>query len=152
MQVDEGALLRLPARFAMVDGCFDPLHRGHIAYFREAAELGLPVLCNLACDDYLRDHKRREPLLAEDERAAVIDAVRYIDYVFLARHGTAYSLHKLRPAYYVKGADWEGRLPPEQVAVCQELGIQIVFVDCTLNSSTRILQTFLERGHVHHTV
>ena len=34
----------------MVDGGFDPLHEGHIAYFAAAAELGVPVLCNLASE------------------------------------------------------------------------------------------------------
>jgi glycerol-3-phosphate cytidylyltransferase-like family protein len=28
-------------RVAMVDGGFDPLHGGHVAYFREAARLGV---------------------------------------------------------------------------------------------------------------
>lgn len=152
MLVDEGAVQRLPARFAMVDGCFDPLHRGHIAYFREAAALGLPVLCNLAADEYLRTHKHREPLLAEHDRATVIDSVRFIDYVWIARHGTAASLLHLRPAYYVKGADWRSGLPENQDVLCRELGIEIVFVDCVLNSSSRILQEFLERGHVHHAI
>jgi nicotinic acid mononucleotide adenylyltransferase len=41
------ALKEYRGRVAMVDGAFDPLHRGHIEYFRAAAELGLPLLCNL---------------------------------------------------------------------------------------------------------
>ena len=32
-------------RVAMVDGAFDPLHRGHIEYFRAAAQLDAPLLC-----------------------------------------------------------------------------------------------------------
>ena len=42
-------------RVAMVDGAFDPLHRGHIEYFRAAAErLSAPLLCNVASDSYVR--------------------------------------------------------------------------------------------------
>ena len=67
------------ARVAMVDGAFDPLHHGHIAYFKAARELGAPVLCNLASDRYVRTKHR--PLLTETQRATVIDAIRYIDYV-----------------------------------------------------------------------
>ena len=40
-------------KVAMVDGAFDPLHAGHVAYFEEATELGVPVLCNLASDRYV---------------------------------------------------------------------------------------------------
>ena len=37
----------LAGQVGMVDGGFDPLHRGHIEYFRSAAQLGVPVLCGL---------------------------------------------------------------------------------------------------------
>src|SRR5437879_6024227 len=36
----------------MVDGAFDPIHPGHIAYIEAAAGLGLPVLCNVSSDQY----------------------------------------------------------------------------------------------------
>jgi bifunctional ADP-heptose synthase (sugar kinase/adenylyltransferase) len=40
-------------RVAMVDGAFDPVHSGHVAYFEAAALLGVPVLCNPASDRYV---------------------------------------------------------------------------------------------------
>ena len=53
---------------AMVDGAFDPLHRGHIEYFRAAAEqLGVPLLCNVASDRYV--WTKHPPLLPEDQPA-----------------------------------------------------------------------------------
>lgn len=39
MIISEADLGRLPASFAMVDGCFDPLQRGHVEYFRFAATI-----------------------------------------------------------------------------------------------------------------
>src|SRR5262245_53039702 len=129
----------------MVDGCFDPLHKGHIEYFRYALSLKVPLLCNLATDQYIRSNQGRPPLLGEEHRAKVIDSIRYVDYVYLSNHGTCWSLNKLKPAYYVKGADWRGRLPEDQVATCKRLGIEAVFADCDLDSSSRILETFLLR-------
>lgn len=128
-------------RVAMVDGAFDPLHRGHIEYFRAAAEqLDVPLLCNVACDRYVRS--KHPPLLPEDQRAAIVDAIRYITYTHINRFDTEAVLLELRPRYYVKGADWQGRLPVEQVAICREHGIGIVYLDTVLDSSTRILQQF----------
>jgi len=50
---------------AMVDGAFDPLHRGHIEYFRAAAaQLDVPLLCNVASDRYVRT--KHPPLLPEE--------------------------------------------------------------------------------------
>ena len=127
----------------MVDGCFDPLHKGHVEYFRFAATLGAPVLCNLAADEYIVRMKKRPPLLPEEHRAAVIGAIRGIDFVFVTHEGTLWSLERLRPSHYVKGADWRDRLPAEQIAACARLGVEIVYADCAIESSTRLLETFL---------
>ncbi|NBX51841.1 hypothetical protein EBT25_18345, partial [bacterium] len=40
------ALSQYENQLTMVDGSFDPLHEGHIEYFRLASELGFPVICN----------------------------------------------------------------------------------------------------------
>jgi cytidyltransferase-like protein len=126
---------------AMVDGAFDPLHHGHIAYFKAAASLGAPVLCNVASDRYVRT--KHQPLLTETQRATVIDAIRYIDYVHIYEIDTETVLRQLRPRYYVKGSDWRDRgLPPEQAVICREHGIEIVFLDTVLDSSSRLLQQF----------
>ena len=127
---------------AMVDGAFDPLHRGHIEYFRAAATaVAVPLLCNVASDRYVRT--KHPPLLPEDQRAAVVDAIRYITYTHINRFDTETVLRELQPKYYVKGKDWEGRLPPEQERICAQLGIGIVYLDTVLDSSSRILQQFV---------
>lgn len=129
-------------KVAMVDGAFDPLHRGHIEYFRAAAAaVDVPLLCNVASDRYVRG--KHPPLLPEDQRAAIVDAIRYIAYTHVNLFDTETILRELRPKYYVKGKDWEGRLPPEQVRICADLGIGVVYLDTVLDSSSRILQQFL---------
>jgi cytidyltransferase-like protein len=133
-------LPELRGRVAMVDGAFDPLHRGHIEYFRAASELGVPLLCNVASDAYVRT--KHPPLLPEDQRAAVVDAIRYITYTHINGADTETILRQLRPRYYVKGNDWVGRLPSEQVTICREHAIEIVYLDTVFDSSSRILQQF----------
>lgn len=124
----------------MVDGGFDPLHAGHVEYMRAAAELGAPVLCNVSSDDWVG--RKHAPLLPQDERVKVIDAIRYIDYTHASSVSTVAVLRILRPRFYVKGADWSGRLPDDEVAACEELGIEPVFLDTVRNSSTRILEDY----------
>ena len=58
----------------MVDGAFDPLHTGHIEYFKAASVLDAPLLCNVASDRYVAN--KHPPLLPEAQRAEVIDAIR----------------------------------------------------------------------------
>ena len=129
---------------AMVDGAFDPMHRGHIEYFRAAAEqLGVPLLCNVASDRYVST--KHPPLLPEDQRAAVVDAIRYITYTHINRFDTETILRELQPRFYVKGKDWEGRLPPDQVTICRECGIEVVYLDTVFDSSSRLLKQYCEQ-------
>jgi cytidyltransferase-like protein len=127
---------------SMVDGAFDPLHAGHVEYFRAAAALGLPLLCNVSSDWYVRT--KHAPLLPDWQRAAVIDALRDITYTHLSQYDTETVLEQLQPANYVKGKDWEGRLPPRQIEICGRLGIQICFLDTVRDSSSRLLRQFAE--------
>lgn len=143
MIVATDGLAALAGTVAMVDGGFDPIHPGHVAYFRAASELGTPVLCNVSSDDWVA--RKHPPLLSQAQRAEIIDAIRFVDYVHLSSTDTAQVLALLRPRSYVKGADWRGRLPEEELAVCREHGIEVVFLDTVRDSSTAILERF-ERG------
>jgi cytidyltransferase-like protein len=145
MLIDSKELPKYAKKVAMVDGGFDPLHVGHVTYFREAAKLGLPVLCNVQADRYLTESKKRSPLLPEGQRAQVIDSLREISYTHICKTSTAEVLELLKPAKYVKGADWKSRgLPTKEVEVCRKNGIEIVYLDTVLDSSTNIAKNFLE--------
>jgi cytidyltransferase-like protein len=126
-------------QLVMVDGSFDPLHEGHIAYFRDAAEFGLPVLCNVAPDEWTVS--KHAVLLSQPQRGIVIDAIRYISYVHLAQTSTCNILELLRPRMYVKGIDWlaRGGVPHDEQLLCQNLGIEIKYLDTVSNSSSQIL-------------
>jgi cytidyltransferase-like protein len=129
---------------AMVDGAFDPLHRGHIEYFRAAAQqLDVPLLCNIASDRYVRT--KHVPLLPEDDRAVIVDAIRFISYTHINPFDTETVLRELQPKYYVKGKDWDGRLPPDQVLICAQHGIEIIYLDTVIDSSSRILKSYTEQ-------
>jgi cytidyltransferase-like protein len=134
----------LAGAVTMVSGGFDPLHPGHLAYFRAAAELGAPLLVNVSSDEWVA--RKHVPLLTQGERIQLIDALELVAYVH-AEHGTtAEVLAALRPRYFAKGADWEGRLPEDELRVCSEHGVEIVFLDTVVDSSTDVLRRFRERG------
>ena len=126
----------------MVDGSFDPLHEGHIEYFRLASELGYPVLCNIAPDTWTATKHRI--LLAQHQRATIIDAIRYISYVHVAEGSTAEVLQTLVPAVYAKGRDWldRGGVPALESELCKSLGIRVSYLDSVENSSSEILRRF----------
>ncbi len=140
MIVDFSELSELRGKVAMVDGAFDPLHQGHVEYFEKAAELGLPLICSVASDAYVVTKHR--PLLSEQQRLRVIDALKPISYVVLNHSDTESVLEALQPKCYVKGDDWKGRLPERQIEICRERGIEIVYLDTVRDSSSRLLNDF----------
>ena len=140
MIVDSRGLSELARKVVMVDGSFDPLHDGHIAYFAEAAALGMPVLCNIAPDSWTQSKHRI--LLPQAVRAVVIDAIRYVSYVHASELTTNEVLQLLKPRMYVKGNDWlaRGGIPATEQSTCMTNGIEVVYADTVRNSSSKILQ------------
>lgn len=130
----------------MVDGSFDPLHEGHIEYFRQAFELGNPVLCNIASDTWTSQKHRI--LLPQRSRARVIDALRYIAFVHCSSHTSAEIIEQVRPRVLVKGKDWElrGGVPQAEKEICVKHGTRIVYLDTVLNSSTQLLMNFADES------
>jgi cytidyltransferase-like protein len=131
-------LQRYRGLVAMVDGAFDPLHAGHIAYFRLARTIWPTLLCNVASDAYVRE--KHPVLLPEAQRVTVVDALRDINYTHLNEHTTEDVLKQLRPLAYIKGSDWRGRLPARQVDICRQYGIRLLFLETVTESSSRLLR------------
>lgn len=125
---------------SLVDGSFDPLHPGHLAYFRAARSLGYPLLCNICPDS--ETAQKHPVLLPADQRAQILDSLDILTYVHVSERPTVEILQQLRPAYYVKGQDWLNRLPVEQGQVCDELNVRIRFTDSVLASSSGLLAKF----------
>ena len=75
----------------------------------------------------------------------MIDAIRFVDYTHAEETSTEDVLARLRPRYFAKGADWRGRLPEGERAVCAEHGVEVVFLDTVIDSSTDVLRRYLER-------
>lgn len=65
----------------VVSGGFDPLHSGHISYFREAKKLGDILIAGVNSDEWLT-RKKGKPFLPLNERMQIVGAIRYVDYVF----------------------------------------------------------------------
>ena len=126
----------------MVDGSFDPIHDGHIEYFRLASQFGFPVLCNIAPDGWTK--KKHSVLLPVANRAIVLDSIRYISFVTISTVSTAQSLRNIHPKIYAKGKDWKSRggIPQEEQEICDQLNIKVEYLDSVLNSSSQLLMNF----------
>ena len=70
----------MPVRVYM-DGCFDMMHYGHANALRQAKALGDELVVGLIPDEEVTKAKGCAPVLNENERRALVDAVKWVDEV-----------------------------------------------------------------------
>ncbi len=93
------------------NGCFDILHVGHAKYLKKAKALGDILVIGLNSDSSVRRLKgKTRPINNELDRACLLSALGFVDYVVIFDEDTPYKLIKfLKPNILVKGADYEGK-------------------------------------------
>lgn len=92
-------------------GTFDVLHLGHLRILERARALGEQLIVGVSSDALNVEKKGREPVFSEQERMALVAALRCVDGVFLEE-----SLEKKRDyltLYHADvlamGSDWRGK-------------------------------------------
>lgn len=133
----------------LATGGFDPLHRGHIAYLRQARALGDRLIVGVNSDAWLMRKKGRA-FLPWLERAEIVDNLKMVDHVveFDDNDGSARAaIHTVRRMYpddeivFANGGDRTDKNIPEMDVADPKL--QFVFgvggFDKT-NSSSWILE------------
>ena len=68
-------------KIVIVTGGFDPIHSGHIEYFKDASKLGDKLMVGANSDDWLTRKKGR-PFMPMSERKAILEALEVVDNVF----------------------------------------------------------------------
>lgn len=67
-------------KIVIVSGGFDPLHVGHVRYFKEAAKLGDRLVVILNSDEFLL-RKKRYFAMSFAERKEILESLKHIDIV-----------------------------------------------------------------------
>lgn len=121
----------------LCNGVFDCLHIGHVLYLEAARAIDYDqvLLVALTIDEAVHKGPGR-PVFSWEERAYVLRAFRWIAAVVMSESGPQ-AVELYRPDIYVKGKDWEGKLPEQ--AFVESYGGRVVFIDTPKYSSTKIL-------------
>lgn len=119
--VEEDALMDAVAnarekgeRVVMTNGCFDLLHAGHVAYLRQARELGDRLVVAVNDDASVTRLKGADrPLNPLEDRMAVLAGLECVDWVVSFAEDTPERLIcRVLPDVLVKGGDYR----PDQIA------------------------------------
>tara|TARA_E500000178_G_scaffold346469_1_gene398141 strand:- start:31 stop:450 length:420 start_codon:yes stop_codon:yes gene_type:complete len=118
----------------IVSGYFNPLHKGHIEYFKLAKKHG-DILIVIVNNDFQRSLKNSKEFMDEKERLLIISELKLVDKVYLSEdkdRTVNKSLQKvyveLGPKYklfFANGGDQNNDLIPEK-DTCDNLGIDLI--------------------------
>ena len=124
-------------RIVFTNGCFDVLHRGHIAYLTQARRLGDVLVVAVNGDASVRRLKGAgRPVNPAADRAEVLAALSCVDHVTVFDEDSPADLIRdLRPDCYVKGGDYTESMLDE-AAVVRAYGGEVRIVDYVPDQST----------------
>ncbi len=123
--------------FAATNGCFDILHVGHVRYLKKTKSLADYSIVMLNSDSSVKLIKGPErPINCEQDRAEILNALLYVDYVVLfEERSPAQLLEAIKPDIYTKGADYTLETLPERDVVLRN-NIKVEFIDFVQGKST----------------
>jgi rfaE bifunctional protein nucleotidyltransferase chain/domain/rfaE bifunctional protein kinase chain/domain len=139
---------RTGGRLVATGGCFDLLHRGHISLLNQARALGDALVVCLNSDESVRRAKGAgRPVVPEQDRAAVLNALTAVDGVAIFEEKTpAALLARLEPDIWVKGEDYADRILPE-ADVVERVGGRVVLLPMMPGYSTTHLVRTARTNH-----
>lgn len=109
-----------------VTGCFDLLHSGHVAFFKEASSLG-NLYVGIGSDRTIRELKGRETINSELERLYMVKSVRYVKDAWI-NSGSGImdfvnELQTFHPDIFVVNEDGHS---PQKESLCKQYSIEYV--------------------------
>lgn len=134
-------------RIGYTTGVYDMFHIGHLNILRRAKEQCETLVVGVTTDALCESRKHKRPIINEQERMAIVEAIRYVDKVIPQN-----DMDKTKPvkelgvdAVFV-GSDWKGTEAWNKYEKeFAEVGCTVVYLDHTDGISSTILREKINR-------
>lgn len=112
-----------------VSGCYDMLHSGHVAFFKEASGYG-DLYVGIGSDKTIEELKHRKTVYSEKERLYMVKSIRYVTDAFI-NPGSGMldfleTLDSVKPDIFVVNSDGGS---DQKRRLCDERGIRYVVLE-----------------------
>lgn len=131
-----------------VSGCYDMLHSGHVAFFKEAARFG-DLYVGIGSDKTIEELKHRKTVYSEKERLYMVKAIRYVkDACINSGSGMmdfVDSVDRIKPDIFVVNSDGSS---DTKRRFCEERGIEYVVLQRIPDENLKARSTTALRSEV----
>ena len=128
-------------------GVFDMFHIGHLNILRRAKEQCEYLIVGVTTDELCYIRKNKYPIINEDERTAIVDAIKYIDLVVKQTDMDKFkAVEKYNADVVFVGSDWQGTSAwIEYEKEFSKIGCSVVYLSHTDGISSTILRTKISK-------
>lgn len=124
-------------------GVYDLFHVGHLNLFERCKEKCDYLIVGVCSDDYVREYKSKDPVINENDRRRIIEALKCVDEaVIISTEETVDKLlawNKFKFNVLFSGDDWKGTerfLTTESAFKEKQIDVEMVFFPYTQGVST----------------
>ena len=115
-------------KIVCVSGYFDPIHIGHLQYFKKSKKIGTKLMV-IVNNDKQATLKKGKPFMPVDERIKIIKELRCVDIVVKSidiDRTVCKTLETVepKPDYFCNGGDQNNNTIPE-TKICKKRGIEL---------------------------
>ena len=135
---------------AFTNGCFDLLHTGHLDYLTRIKRKADCLIVAVNSDASVKRLKKGpgRPVVPEKERAALVAALKPVDYVTIFSEPTPLKvIRALKPDLLAKGGDWKPDRIVGRETVEAAGGRVLVIPFLKGHSTTRLIQQIQNSRH-----
>ena len=122
--------------YALLSGGFDPVHIGHLAMIKDAAQIADNVVILLNSDEWLK-RKKGKPFMNEIQRAQILEEFESISQVIIQKNDNDdssnqaikdfYNTKSQKSICYCNGGDRSKENKIREAETCKDLNIDLVF-------------------------
>lgn len=135
-------------KIGYTSGAYDLFHIGHLNLLKKAKELCEYLIVDIYTDDVIKGYKKSPSIIGEEQRAAIVSAIRYVDKVHMQNtldKISAYNNYKFDAIFI--GNDWENS--DRWNTICEQmkpLGVDVLFLPYTSGISTSSIKEKIRQG------
>lgn len=129
-------------KIGYTQGTFDMFHIGHLNLLKNAKEWCDILIVGVNADKLVEEYKHKTPVINQDERSEILQAIRYVDDVIICETLKKTEMHKwIHFDVIFIGDDWKGNERwIETEKNLKKVGADVVYLSYTKGVSSTMLR------------